>query len=211
MNQSRGQRRGRRGRAQNSRPSAALQRYKAEMHGHENKLQMVDPTAVNLRPFNTIRLRFTYDTDQVGVSFGITVKEVVKNLLDQLGLTTQASTLVVFKLQRMDVFATAASGDTLRPSVSCDYSSIVPQLSDPTTPTSVPIYYPILKKLADTGSVSTPARVSYTWPLAMRDTPLTANADFTLAEIGSNVKDTEVFTIIQWSTVDVAAPLPDQA
>merc|ERR1711887_155916 len=132
-NQSRGARRGRRNRAANTaRPSAALQRYKAEMHGHENKLQMVDPTAVNLRPFNTIRLRFTYDTDQVGIS----VKEVVKNLLDQLGLTTQASTLVVFKVQRMDVFATAASGDTLRPSVSCDYSSIVPQLSDPTTPTS---------------------------------------------------------------------------
>merc|ERR1711970_1040922 len=114
MNQSRGARRGRRNRAANTaRPSAALQRYKAEMHGHENKLQMVDPTAVNLRPFNTIRLRFTYDTTQVGVSFGITVKEVVKNLLDQLGLTTQASTLVVFKVQRMDIFATAASGIVL--------------------------------------------------------------------------------------------------
>merc|ERR1711970_157877 len=58
MNQSRGARRGRRNRAANTaRPSAALQRYKAEIHGHENKLQMVDPTAVNLRPFNTIRHR----------------------------------------------------------------------------------------------------------------------------------------------------------
>lgn len=188
---------------------AALGRYKREQHGHENILQAIDPPAVNKRPFNTIKLHFVKETDQVGIAFSFTVNDIVNLLLSQLGINTQASAIAVVKLQRVDAWGTSSAGDSLRPSVTADISSLVPQLGDPATPGNAIVHYPVLKKLTDTGSVSRPARVSYTWPLSQREIPLSKNSNFTVVTFASNVKETDVFFHVQWSTTDVAPPVPE--
>jgi len=188
---------------------AALSRYKREQHGHENKLQTVDTPTVNKRPFNTIKLHFIKETDQVGIAFSITINDIVSLLLSQLGLQTKTSSIVVIKLQRVDAWATSAAGDALRPAVTADISSLVPQLGDPATPGNAIVHYPVLKKLTDTGSVSRPARVSYTWPLSQREIPLSKNSNFTVVTFASNVKETDVYFHVHWSTADVSPPVPD--
>lgn len=186
----------------------ALNRYKREQHGHANELRAPDPSKVNRRPFNTIKLHFVKETDQVGIAFAITVQDVVKVLLNQLGMATQTGSLVTVKIQRIDAFATSAAGDTLRPSITMQLSSLVPQLYDPATAGNAVVHYPIIKDLTDTGSVSHPARVSYTYPLSQRDMPLTQNSDFTVGTFSANTRDSDVFFHVQWSTTDVAAPVP---
>lgn len=188
---------------------AALGRYKREQHGYENKLQAIDPPAVNKRPYNTVKLHFIKETDQVGIAFSFTVNDIVNLLLSQLGLQTQTSAIVVVKLQRVDAWATSAAGDGLRPAVTADISSLVPQLGDPATPGNAIVHYPVLKKLTDTGSVSHPARVSYTWPLSQRNIPLSKNSNFTVVTFASNVRETDVFFHVHWSTADVSPPVPD--
>jgi len=199
----------RRGRARGAANSlAALNRYKREQHGHENKLNMTDPSAVNKRPFNTIKLHFVKQTDEAGIAFSISVEDIIKVLLNQLGLQTQTATIACVKLQRVDAWATSAAGDTLRPACTAEISSLVPQVGDPATPGNAIVSYPIIKSLTDTGSVSTPARVSYSWPLSQRDIPLNKNSNFTVGTFSSNTKDSDVFFHVQWSTTDVADPLP---
>jgi len=171
---------------------------------------MADPTAVNRRPYNTLKLHFVRDTDETGVAFGLAMTDIVKVLTTQLGLAAQSNSIICIKLQRIDCWATSAAGDTLRPAVTVDVSSLVPTIADPATqPTTATIHYPILKKLMDVGSVSRAARVSYTWPLAMRDIPLTQNSNFVVATVSSNTKDTDCFIHVQWSTTEVAEPIPD--
>jgi hypothetical protein len=167
----------------------------------------MDPSSVNKRPYNTVKLHYVNDSDQIGIAFSFTVGDVVKLLLNQLGMATQTGTVVTIKLQRVDAWATSAAGDTLRPSVTADFSTLVPQVGDPATPGNAIIHYPVIKKLTDTGSVSYPARVSYSWPLSQRDIPMNANSDFTIGTFSSNTKETDVYFIVQWSTTDVAAPV----
>jgi len=200
-------RRGRRsGRPRSS--NVALNRYKSEQHGHENRLRMIDPTPVNKRPYNSIKLHFVKETDEVGVAFAISVEDIVKVLLNQLGLQAQTATLVTVKLQRVDAWSTSAAGDTLRPAVTAEVSSLVPQLGDPLSPGNAIVHYPVIKSLTDTGSVSNPARVSYSWPLSQRDIPLNKNSNFTVATFSSNTRDSDIFFHVQWSTTDVADPIP---
>lgn len=187
----------------------ALQRYKSEQHGHANQLRAADPSAVNRRPYNTLKLHFVKEVDEAGIAFGLAMTDIVKVLTTQLGLSAQSNSIITVKLQRIDCWATAASGDTLRPSVKVEVSSLVPTLADPATAGSAIVHYPLLKILQDNGSVSKAARVSYSWPLAMRDIPLTENSNFVVATVAANTKDTDVYIHVQWSTVDVANPIPD--
>lgn len=199
--------RGRRGRGRGRGAVRVMNSHKRELHGHANNLRMVDPPSVNKRPFNTIRLHFVKETDQTGIAFAISVSDIVKLLLSQLGMATQTGSIVNFKLQRIDAFATSAAGDTLRPSVTLEASSVVPQVGDPATPGNAIVHYPVIKSLTDTGSVSKPARVSYSYPLFQRDIPLNSNSNFIVANIASNTKDTDVFFIVQWNTTSVAVPV----
>jgi len=191
--------------------NTALNRYKREQHGHENHLAAIDPPPVNTRPFNSIKVHYVQETDQQGIAFDITTQGISKFLLSQLGLTTQAQSIVVMKIRRIDVFATQnqQQDNNVRPACTIDCSSLVPQLADPATPGNAVVFYPILKKLSDIGSQSKPARVSYTWPLSQSDVPVTQQANFTVCTISSNVKATDVYIHLHWSTTDVGVPTPD--
>lgn len=203
MNAARGRRRGN----GSALAVAALNRYKREQHGHVNNLRALDPSMTNKRPFNTLKVHIYKESDESSSSFTITVADVVKAMLTQLGMAVQTGSLAVVKLQRMDVFAadsTSGSGQYIRPTVSVQLSSIVPQLGDPATAGNAIVHYPVLKDMSDVGSRSKPARVSYTYPLSMRDTPLNMNSNFTLGSVFSNTRDVDVFVHVQWSTTDVA-------
>jgi len=185
---------------------AALNRYKREQHGHVNNLRALDPSMTNKRPFNTLKIHIYKESDEASSSFTITVADVVKAMLTQMGMAVQTGSIAVVKLQRIDVFASDTGSNVYkRPTVSLQLSSIVPQLGDPATAGNAIVHYPILKDLSDVGSRSKPARVSYTYPLSMRDTPLNLNSNFTLGSVFSNTTDVDVFIHVQWSTTDVAA------
>lgn len=200
MNAARGRRRG------NITAVAALNRYKREQHGHANNLRALDPVKTNKRPFNTLKIHIYKESDEASSSFTLAVSDVVKAMLTQLGMAVQTGSIAVIKLQRIDVFASGDySGTYTRPTVTAQFSSLVPQLGDPATAGNAIVHYPVIKDLSDVGSRSKPARVSYTYPLAMRDTPLNMNSNYTLGSFFSNTKDVDVYIHVHWSTTDVAA------
>jgi len=167
---------------------------------------MQDPPQVNRRPFNNIVVQQTLVSD--GTSIGISVSSLVKALTSQLGLMANDQTIVCIKLHRCDVWAISKANSTVRPSVNCDYSSLIPQVGDPTSPGNAIVAYPMLKRLEDIGGVSSAARVSYSWPKAMADQPLNLNADFILINVASNMTEIDIRWHLHWSTTDIQTPLP---
>lgn len=178
--------------------------FKSEVHGHANNLRALDPPKVNRRPFYSIVVKQTLQS--TGTSIGMQVSGIVKSLLGQLELAAQDATKITIKIKRCDCWAINKSNSTVRPAVNADYSSLVPQVADPTTPGNAIVAYPNIKRLEDLGSTTKAARVSYTWPLAMRDMPLNQNADFVVLETASNMTEIDVFWHIDWSTNDIASP-----
>lgn len=201
MNRGRGGRRGRRGAAQQ------LASYKREAHGHTNRLRNLGPPSINLRPFNTMCVHLPINTSgSPGSQVDITVVDITKRILNQLGLVTQDAAILVFKIQRMDVYCVAAPDTTTfpdRPSVNALCSSLVPQLANNVTGVN-PVHYPIIKQLSDQGTITESARVSYSWPLSMRDTPLSNLSNFVVTVLSGNQKFIDVFYHVQWSTTDVS-------
>jgi len=184
----------------------SLAMLKSSLHGHPNRLRMQDPPQVNRRPFNNIVVQQTLVSD--GTSLGISVSSLVKALTSQLGLVANDQTIMCIKLHRCDVWAISKANSTVRPSVNCDYSSLIPQVGDPTTPGNAIVAYPMLKRLEDIGGVSSAARVSYSWPKAMADQPLNLNADFILINVASNMTEIDIRWHLHWSTTDIQTPLP---
>jgi len=191
--------------ASNCRDSA-VSSLKRELHGYQNKLTHLAPPQVNRRPYNTIVVAQTYLSD--GTSIGITVSNIVKALISQYGLVTQNAASITFKLRRVDCYAVSKANSDIRPSVNADYSSLVPSVGDPTTPGNAIVSYTLLKRLADIGNVAEAACVSYTWPLAMRDIPLSQTADFVLVTAATNVTELDCRFHLSWSMADIADPIP---
>lgn len=194
-----------RGRGANRRSiTRSLNLLKSEMHGHANNLRALDPPKVNRRPFQSIVVQQTLLSS--GTSIGVQVTGIVKALLGQLGLATQDATLITIKIKRCDCWAVNKSNSTVRPAVNADFSSLIPQVADPTTPGNAIVAYPIMKRLEDIGSTTKAARVSYTWPISMRDMPINQNADFVVMETSSNMTEIDVHWHIDWSSNDIASP-----
>ena len=191
-------------RQQNSTAKAALSRLKSSLHGHANTLNALDPSATNRRPYHSLVVQQTILSN--GQSVGIPVSDLVKRLLDQLGMAAQDATIVNVKLKRCDVWAVSKANSSVRPAVNADYSSLVPTIADPTSPGNAIVAYPLLKRLEDIGGVSSSARVSYTWPLSMSDIPLNKNADFVLITVASNVTEIDIRWHLDWSTADIQEP-----
>lgn len=188
---------------------AALNRYKREQHGHENNLRALDPPSTNRRPYNTLKIHIQKLFDG-GETYELSVEGVVKAMLSQLGMSSQTGTLVVIKVQRIDAFASEVSDvqSAHRPIIEASFSSIVPQLGDLYS-TQTHVHYPVLKALSDVGSSTKPARVSYTYPLSMRDTPLNPKSNFNLGSFYTNANELDVYVHVLWSTADVAPPIED--
>lgn len=178
---------------------------KRSLTGYETKMRRLDPPPVNRRPYYPLVIGQTYVSD--GSALEVQVKDVVKALSTQLGLSAQTATALTVKMQRVDCYAVSKADSSVRPSISVDYSSLVPCLGDPTTPGVAEVSYPHIKRLNDVGSVAAAATTSYTWPQAMRDIPLTQQSNFTLFEFSTNLTEVDVRIHVLWSTSDVASPV----
>jgi len=165
----------------------------------------MDPPTVNRRPFWSITVAQTYLSD--GTSVEVDVASIVKSLIEQLGLPVQAAASITIKVQRVDLYAVSKANSTVRPSISADYSGLIPSSADPTTPGNAIVSYPLLSRQNDIGGVSTSAKVSYTWPLSMRDMPLSNTANFVVFEVGTNMTEIDARIHLQWSSADIASPL----
>lgn len=166
----------------------------------------MDPPPVNRRPYWSITVAQTYLSD--GTSIGVEVSSIVKSLLEQLGLPTQAASSISIKIQRIDLYAVSKANSTVRPAISCDYSGLIPSAGDPTTPGNAIVSYPLMARLNDIGGVSSSAKVSYTWPLSMRDMPLSNTANFVVFEVATNMTEIDARIHLQWSSADIATPIP---
>jgi hypothetical protein len=87
-----------------------------------------------------------------------------------------------------------------------DVSSVTPSIGDPTTPGNAEIFYGIMKKLSDQGNLSDAAKVSYTWPRAMADIPLSSQSVFSLVSVAGNQANTCIRLHMLWSATDIATP-----
>jgi len=171
---------------------------KSALHGHANRLMRADPPPFTKAPYQSI----TVSQKIAGVpsAYNFTTKDISVYLLTQLGIPSASivalSTLVTFKLRRVDVYTSAIGSSTEAPKVQLTAKSLIPTTNPSTTET----VYPTLKRLEDTGNLSENAVVSYSWPTHMADTPLDDNADFEVCLVEPNLANsTTVRFHIQWS------------
>jgi hypothetical protein len=182
-----------------------LNSLRRSITGYETKLKNPDPKPVNRRPFYPLVVGQTYVTS--GAAISLTVVDIVKALSGQLALAAQDTTIIVIKIQRIDCYAISKADSSVRPSISADFSSLVPTLNDPTTPSVAGVSYPVISRLNDVGSVSRAAAVSYTWPQNMRAMPLSSQSNFTVLDFSTNLTEMDARIHLQWSTLDVASPV----
>jgi hypothetical protein len=178
---------------------------KRSMTGHENKIRKIDPGPVNRRPYYPIVVGQTYTS--TGAALSLNVSDIVKALTTQLQLAAQDTSIIVIKIQRIDCYAVSKADSSVRPSISVDYSSLIPTLDDPTTPTVAGVAYPHLARLNDIGSVAKAASTSYTWPQHMRAMPLTTQSNFTVLDLATNLTELDCRFHLLWSTADIATPV----
>jgi hypothetical protein len=143
-----------------------------------------------------------------GVEVFFTPSEICNILVNQLGLPSQASSTVNIKLHSVQVWSMATASTSDRPSAELDVASVIPTLSDPTDPTTTTaVFYSIIKKLVDQGNLSDAAKVSYTWPKHMQDTPLSSQAVFTVCRSAGNTANVLTRFHLLWNSADIVAPL----
>lgn len=195
--------RGRRGRRAPT-ADAKIEMLKRQMHGHANKLSHVAPPQVTKRPWYPLVVDFV--KPEAGVEVFFTPSEIINILTVQLGLPSQASSIINIKVSRVDVYAMATGSSTDRPAVSLDCSSVTPSIGDPSTPGSAEIFYGIMKKLKDQGNLSDAAKCSYTWPSHMADLPLSAQSVFSLVASSGNMENTLTRFHLLWAATDIATP-----
>jgi hypothetical protein len=178
---------------------------KRSLHGHRNEIRHVSPPQVTRRPWYPLVV--DYVKPESGVEVFFTPSEICNILANQLGLPSQASSVLNIKVSRVDCYAMAVGGSTDRPAVSLDCSSVVASIGDPATPGNAEVFYSILKKLRDQGNLSDAAKCSYTWPAHMADIPMSSQSVFTLVQSSGNMPNTLTRFHLLWSTSDIAAPL----
>jgi len=178
---------------------------KRAMHGHKNNIRHVAPPQVTKRPWYPLVV--DYVKPEAGIEVFFTPSELCNILVNQLGLPSQASSIVNIKVIRVDAYSMPTGSSTDRPSVSMDVASVTPSIGDPATPGSAEIFYGIMKKLADQGNLSDAAKVSYTWPSHMQDQPLSSQSVFSLVSSSGNQPNTLTRFHLLWSTSDIATPV----
>jgi hypothetical protein len=197
----------RRNRARNNGASAKQQiaLLKKQMHGHKNNLRHAAPPQTTQRPWYPLIVDFV--KPEAGVEVFFSPSNIINSLASQLGLPSQASSIINIKLHRVDVYAMAVAASTDRPAVSMDVSAVTPSIGDPVTPGSAEVFYSIIKKLSDQGNLSEAAKVSYTWPAHMADQPLSSQSVFSVVQSSGNVPNTLTRFHVLWSSTDIATPL----
>lgn len=197
--------RGNRARSNGVSAKQQIAMLKRQMHGHKNDLRHLAPPQVTKRPWYPLVVDFV--KPEAGIEVYFTPSEIINILANQLGLPGQASSIINIKLHRVDVYAMSVASSTDRPAVQMDVSSVTPSIGDPATPGSAEVFYSILKKLSDQGSLSEAAKVSYTWPSHMADQPLSSQSVFTVVQSSGNVANTLTRFHLLWSSSDTATPV----
>lgn len=116
---------------------------KRAMHGHKNNIRHVAPPQVTRRPWYPLVV--DYVKPEAGIEVFFTPSEICNILVNQLGLPSQASSIVNIKVSRVDVYSMPTGSSTDRPSVSMDVSSVTPSIGDPATPGTAEVFYGIMK------------------------------------------------------------------
>jgi hypothetical protein len=178
---------------------------KRQLHGHKNNITHVAPPQVTRRPWYPLIV--DYVKPEAGIEVYFTPSEIINILTNQLGLPSQASSIINIKVSRVDCYGMATGASTDRPAVQLDVSSVTPSIGDPATPGSAEIFYGIMKKLTDQGNLSDAAKCSYSWPAHMADLPLSAQSVFTLVQSSGNMANTLTRFHLLWSASDIATPV----
>jgi len=183
---------------------AQVNRLKSELHGHSNRLRHLAPPGFSRRPFNNLVVSHVIGSP--GIEEFFNAGDVITFLKNQLGLQDQTKSLIVIKLHRIDYYAVPVGTSTDRPSVSMSVSSLIPTVGDPATPQNAIVSYGNLFDKQDLGSLQDCAKLSYTFPKAMSDIPLSQQASFNFLSCAANVPNSEIRFHLQWSTIAEATP-----
>jgi len=197
--------RGRGNRRQGVTAKRQISMLKRSLHGHRNNINHVAPPQVTKRPWYPLVV--DYVKPEAGIEVFFTPSEIVNILCNQLGLPSQASSIINIKVSRVDVYSMATGASTDRPAVQLDVSSVTPSIGDPATPGSAEVFYGIIKRLADQGNLSDAAKCSYSWPAHMADLPLSSQSVFTLVQSSGNMANTLTRFHLLWSSSDQATPI----
>jgi hypothetical protein len=188
-------------------PSAKqqIQTLKRSLHGHANKLSHMAPPQVTKRPWYPLVIDIVIPT--AGNEVFYSPSDLINSLTTQLGLPSQASSILNMKVSRIDAYSIGTGASTDRPAISMDVSSVTPSIGDPTTPGNAEVFYSIIKKLTDQGNLSESAKVSYSYPRHMSDQPLSSQSGFSIFSVAGNQANTAVRVHCHWASTDTAATL----
>jgi len=180
---------------QSAQPMRAVRLLKSRITGHSNKLSGQAAPPVNEKIYYQQLIRV-----ELSEAYNFTPADISAALCTQIfpaAISGDADlrSSIVFKLERVDVWATATGSSTERPATTLTaystYSNNTPQGS----------VIPIIKEIKDLGSLSDAARVSYTWPLDMVETPLSSKSDSKIASVVFNTPSADVRFHLRWSPI----------
>lgn len=179
---------------------------KIEMQGCVLRTRQPNPPVVKLRPYYPLVI--TLDSPTAGEATFIYPKTVADLICKQLGLPTNVSAYLVFKLKEMRCWGYQYGGTTDRVALSVDVGTLIPSVEDVTTAPITASSYSILAKLQDYGTLDKPAFCGYRWPQAHQSMSLYTSVKFTIAEIACNTDNATIHIHLMWSTADISVP-PD--
>jgi len=163
----------------------------------------IDPPRVNLRP--TYSLVVGFDSPTAGSETFITAGDLISTLAKQLNIAQSADRINV-RVQSIKCWAYQLAGKDDRVAISLDVSSLIPTIEDASAEPIVAVNYPLICRLSDFGTFSSPAFVGYTWPRTHQQVPLHSNSNFQIAAVAANTKNATIHVHVLWNTTDVAPP-----
>lgn len=197
-----------RGRANPNRSARfQIRQLRRELNGYAPKNGAHDPPVVNLRPFYPLVI--TLDGAGAGVESLFSVSTLVKRVTSQLGLTSQAAANMVLKIKSVRGWAYQYGPDSDRVSLNGEVTSLVPNISDLTSQTTVnpTISYPVIYRFSDFGSLNKPAHFGYVYPKAQQEVILSPDCDFNVLTVASNTVSSTIHFHLEWSTAEIQPPV----
>lgn len=131
-------------------------------------------------------------------------------IVNQLGLSVQAQSKLVFRLKEIRFWAFQYGPATDRVEVNGEIGGTIATVSDPVdaqTQNAI-VSYPVLYKFQDFGSLDEPAAAGFRWPIAHQQQPLFVTSNFTIAQVSSNSKSWTMHLHLEWSTSEILPPPP---
>jgi len=189
--------------------STQMRQLRRELNGYVPRGGPNDPPVLNLRPYYSLTI--SVDMAEPGNETILDISTIIKAVGVQLGLSPQDYSNLVVRLRKIQGWAYQYGATTDRISINGEVSSLVPNISDLATQTTVnpSIAYPVLYKFKDYGSLNKPAHFAYVWPRSQQEIGLQSFSNFVVATLASNTKDSTVHVSLEWTTSGVSAAIPD--